>query len=114
MNFTFDLTVSLTLIVTLALALLGWVRHQLTDVRKGFDTARSERAEIESRLTRVESTVDNLPGQKEIHGVQLTLANINGELREMRAVMAGNSQIMSRLENIVSRHEDHLLDGGKR
>lgn len=113
MNFTFDLTISLGLIVTLALALLSWVKHQLNDVRKGFEDARSSRGDLDRRLTVVENTVASLPGQRDVHGLQLTMANIAGELREMRAVMAGNAQIMGRLETIVTRHEDHLLQGGK-
>jgi hypothetical protein len=28
--------------------------------------------------------------------------------------MIGNTEIMKRLELIVTRHEDHLLDGAKR
>ena len=32
-------------------------------------------------------------------------------MSRMEAVMEGNTKIMSRLEQIVSRHEDHLLKG---
>jgi hypothetical protein len=32
----------------------------------------------------------------------------------MGAVMAGNTKIMERLEVIVGRHEDHLLDGARK
>ena len=38
---------------------------------------------------------------------------MRGELKEMRAVMEGNTKIMARVENIVARHEDHLLEGRK-
>lgn len=111
MNFTFDLTISLGLILTLALTVWAWVRQQLATMRTGFDAAKDERRDLDKRLTTVERTVESLPGQKDVHGMQLTMSEIKGELREMRAVMAGNSQIMGRLENIVTRHEDHLLEG---
>lgn len=70
--------------------------------------------ELDRRLARVEQTIAALPGRDQLHQLQLNLVEIGGELREMRAIMDGNTKIMGRLENIVSRHEDHLLDGAKR
>jgi hypothetical protein len=55
-----------------------------------------------------------MPGKDDMHGLQLELVKQTGAMNEMRAVMAGNAKIMERLEIIVSRHEAHLLDGGKK
>lgn len=114
MNFTFDLTISLGLIATLALALIGWVRHRLARVDTGFETAKDERRDLAMRVTAVEQAVASLPGHKEVHNLQLTMANIAGELREMRAMMDGSKQIMARVESMVTRQEDHMLESAKR
>jgi hypothetical protein len=54
-----------------------------------------------------------MPGKDDMHSLQLELVKQTGSLNEMRAVMEGNAKIMARLEAIVTRHENHLLDGGK-
>lgn len=61
----------------------------------------------DQRITALEQSMRSLPVKDDLHGVQLALSEMRGDLREMRA-------IMGRMETIVTRHEDHLLDGGKR
>lgn len=61
----------------------------------------------DERLSRLEQAMTATPVKDDLHGVQLALSEMRGDLREMRA-------IMGRMETIVTRHEDHLLDGGKR
>jgi hypothetical protein len=39
---------------------------------------------------------------------------LKGEIVAMREVMAGNAAIMTRLENVVARHDAHLLEAGRR
>lgn len=66
--------------------------------------------ELEHRVTRVEGRLDNAPSSEDIHGLQLQMERMSGGLGKVVAVMEGNAKIMERLENIVSRHEDHLLN----
>jgi phage-related tail protein len=66
-----------------------------------------------NRIARLETTVQSMPGKDDMHSLQLELVKQTGSLNEMRAVMEGNAKIMARLEAIVTRHENHLLDGGK-
>lgn len=47
------------------------------------------------------------------HQLHLTVKDMQGDLKTMNAVMEGNNKIMGRLELIVGRHENHLLDGAK-
>lgn len=67
-----------------------------------------------NQITSLSQTVGGMPGHQALHQLELTLASMGGDLREMRAVMEGNAKVMARLEMVVTRHEDHLLDGGKR
>lgn len=64
---------------------------------------------IEGRVQAVEQTQRSAPTKDDLHGLELALRDLKGEMKAMRAAMDGNSKIMERLETIVSRHEDHLL-----
>jgi hypothetical protein len=70
--------------------------------------------QTDNRLNSLEHTLRGMPGKDDIHGVQVALSEMRGDLRVMQASMIGNTEIMKRLETIVTRHEDHLLDGAKR
>lgn len=62
-----------------------------------------------NRLDRLDQTVASLPGKEDMHQLQIQMIRISGTMDRMEAVMEGNTKIMSRLEQIVTRHEDHLL-----
>lgn len=68
----------------------------------------------DQRLATIEQQQRSMPTKDDMHVLHLGMSEMRGDLREMRAAMDGNRQIMGRLETIVSRHEDHLLDGAKR
>lgn len=68
----------------------------------------------DQRLATLEQTQGSMPRKDDIHQLHLGMSELRGDLREMRAVMDGSRQIMGRLETIVTRHEDHLLEGSKR
>lgn len=87
-------------------------RQKDTDARFKEGSKRMDRHE--ARIAAVEQTIQSMPGKDDMHTLQIELVKMAGSLNEMRAVMEGNSKIMARLEIIVSRHEDHLLDGGKK
>ncbi|PQV56393.1 uncharacterized protein DUF2730 [Defluviimonas denitrificans] len=68
----------------------------------------------EARLSSVEQTLTGMPGREDVHKMQLSITELGGYLREMRAEMKGTSEIIKRIEFSVDRHESHLLDGAKR
>ena len=83
------------------------------DVDDRFRNGSKRMDRHENRIAAIEQTVQTMPGKDDMHSLQLELVKQTGSLNEMRAVMEGNAKIMARLEAIVSRHEDHLLEGGK-
>jgi hypothetical protein len=85
--------------------------------RRQDEAAREVTARLDShdlRLSRLEQALQAMPTKDDMHRLDLSLKGMEGELREMKAVMEGNNRIMERLENIVTRHEEHLLDGSKK
>ncbi len=88
------------------------VDGKFVDVNKQFNAGSDRMDRHEGRIARLEQTVQTLPGKDDMHQLQLELVKQTGSLNEMRAVMEGNGAVMSRLEKIVTRHEEHLLGGG--
>lgn len=66
------------------------------------------------RLSAAEQAQRSLPKTSDMHELELAMTRLQGEIKTMSAVMSGQSQIMERLETIVGRHENHLLDGSGR
>lgn len=63
------------------------------------------------RLAALEQSQRALPSAGDLHTLELAMAELKGEMKTMSAVIRGQSDIMQRLENIVGRHEQHLLEG---
>ena len=68
----------------------------------------------ELRINALEQRHGAIPTKDDMHAVSMALEGIKGEMKAIRAEMKGNTDIMERLENIVGRHENHLLEGGGR
>lgn len=63
------------------------------------------------RLNSAEQSLRSGPTPKDMHELELAMENLKGSISTMSAVLQGHVAIMERLEAIVSRHENHLLDG---
>lgn len=112
-----DTTIPLWGLISLAISLLiglyTFFATRRKDVEERFKQGSRRMDDLTRRMDGVEGTIRGMPGKDDIHQVQLELARMNGSMNEMRAIMGGNQEIMSRLEKIVARHEDHLLGGSK-
>jgi hypothetical protein len=63
------------------------------------------------RLASVEQTLAGHPTQTDYGNLMLALEAMKGEMAVLRTQMKGVSDIMQRVEAMVARHENHLLDG---
>jgi len=63
------------------------------------------------RLSSLEQAQKSMPSKEDVHRIALTMVEMQGDVKAMRAEMEGNMGIMERLEAVVSRHENHLLKG---
>lgn len=79
--------------------------------QKKVEDLRGEVSAHEARIQRLEQTLQAMPSKDNFHELQIAMTNMSGEMRVMRAVMEGNSAIMSRLEAVVTRHDEHLSKG---
>ena len=109
MNFMFDLTITLSLVVTVFLAFASWVRVRNNAVNERIDDHGERLDRHEQRILSAEQTLKGMPGKDDIHALSLSITEMRGDMREMRTAMQGQGQIMTRLETVVSRQEDHLM-----
>ena len=110
----FDLTITAGVLVSAFGSLITWMRlrNEAQNKRLEGQSARLDRHD--ARLSAVEQTLQTLPASQDLHRVELALERIGGDMREMRASMSGQQQIMVRLESVVTRQEDHLMKGSGR
>ena len=90
-----------------------WWRTRDQNVESRFKAGSERMDRIDGRLASVEQTLRAMPSRDDLHQLHLTVKEMQGDLKTMNAVMEGNNKIMGRLEVIVGRHENHLLDGAK-
>lgn len=107
-------TVALSQLLTFGLTLWNLVASGSRANTKAIEVNKARLDSHELRLASIENTLGGVPGREDMHNLQIALTEMKGEIREMRATMKGNNEIMRRVETIVGRHEDHLLDGAKR
>lgn len=114
MNFDINPTITMNLIFSILVMVFAWFRTRNHNVDDRFK-AGSDRMDLHSsRIAALEQTITVMPDKDDMHKLQLEMVKMTGSLGQMQAVMEGNAKIMERLETIVSRHEDHLLEGSKR
>jgi hypothetical protein len=116
----YDLTITPSIVLALAGVIYTWwrtrdrnVEDKFTGVSGQFKAGSDRMALIEARCASLEQTVRSLPAREDMHGLTLALSDMKGELKAMRAEMAGTAAIMGRVEDVVSRHEQHLMDSRK-
>lgn len=98
----------------------AWFANRRKDVDTRFDgineqfKAGSKRMDGHDKdITALKQTVDALPAKEDVHRLELAMVEMAGEMKVIGTHMAGQKDVMKRLETVVTRHEDHLLDGSK-
>ncbi len=98
----------LAFVISIGVGIYAFFVNRRKDVDQRFTEGSRRMDRIDARVGKLESTVDAMPGKDEVHALRLLLAEMSGDLKAMTATMGGMSETMKRLENSVSRHDDHL------
>jgi len=64
----------------------------------------------ETRISRVESRVEHLPGHEDLADVRECMQRVAGDVRALREAIDGNGRQLKALERSVARINDYLLD----
>ncbi len=67
-------------------------------------------AAVKLRLQSLETEIKAKPAVNDMHRLEVMLAEMGGDMKAMRATMKGMSESMTRIDNVVGRHEEHLRE----
>lgn len=97
-------------LMALAAIIYAWFANRRKDVDVRFEQGSRQMRGHEERIARLEQTVQSMPGTADVHRLEKMLLELSGDLKAMNATMKGMSDSLTRTENIVTRHEDHLRE----
>ena len=111
MHFDVDTLIKLaSLILSVGAIIYAFFANRKKDVEQQFEHHSHQLKTHESRLSSLEQSIKTMPNKDDVHHLQIMLSDMGGELKAMRATMKGMAESQNRLENIVTRHEDHLRE----
>ena len=110
----------LGLIMSLGAVIYTWFATRRKDVDSDFkavaarlDAGSKRMDQHDLEIQALIQTVSSLPDKEDMHRLELTMSAINGEIKAIGAHMGAQRDVMRRLETVVTRHEDHLIEGSK-
>lgn len=109
MSIPVDLTLSTSVIVAVLLAMVGWLRVRWAALDKRVDDQAARTESHAERLTGMEAALRQMPAREDLHRMEVSVTAMAGELKTVAAHMSGQRDLMTRMEAVVARHEDHLL-----
>ena len=96
-------------LIALAVAFVATRRKAINDRLE----AGSKRMDgYDLAIQSMQAQINNMPGKDDIHRLELMVARMSGDLREMRAGVEANHELLNRFTRIVERQEEHLLNNG--
>jgi hypothetical protein len=98
---------ALALLLNLGLTLYGLFSSGAKANARRLDGHSESIRTLDQRVTSMEQSMRAMPAKDDVHALQLSMTELRGDVVLLR-------EIIARLENVLGRHEDHLLDGGKR
>lgn len=67
--------------------------------------------DLEKRLSKAETCLDKVPSEDALHELALSIRAFGGDLKVVVEKIDGLGRIVDRVDRVVSRHEDYLLNG---
>lgn len=110
MTFNFDLTVTLGLILTIAMGIGSWFRMRNKDVDRCIEACNERLDRHDQRLMATEQTLRGMPAKDDFHNLQLSLSELRGDMREIKASQAAAAEFVKRQEVVTTRVEQYLLE----
>lgn len=110
--FTFDATVSVSLLFSVMTAIFSWWRtredraaKQITDLRADTELAAKESAkkvmQIELEMQQLQHRLDNVPSAETMHRLELMLTETNGRLGMIDERLKPVSAITERMQELM-------------
>lgn len=87
-----------------------FVATRRKDVEARLNAGSKRMDALELRIQASEQTISGMPAKTDLHELALTITEIGGDMKAMRATLKAMSDSVNRTEGIVSRHEDYLRE----
>ncbi|KPD10878.1 DUF2730 family protein [Phaeobacter sp. 11ANDIMAR09] len=100
-----------SLLLSIGAIIFTWFATRRKDVDLRFDVGSKRMDQHDLEIQALQQTVAALPAKEDMHRMELAMSDVSGELKAIGAHMAGQRDVMRRIENVVTRHEEHLLSG---
>jgi hypothetical protein len=104
---------AIMLVMSFVGTIWGYVSSPAKTVGKRVDDLIGRVDRHDLKIASLEHGQQSLPTTGEMHQLEVAMAELRGEMKTMSAVIGGQADIMMRVETMVARHEQHLLDGKK-
>jgi len=99
------LNLILRVVQILVIPLAGLFIRQIMALRKELETLRVKVTENEAKLC-------NMPDSSALHSIALSLERLRGEVGSLGAEMGGMKDVLQKVDRIVERQENYLLNNG--
>ena len=87
-----------------------WWRTRDQNVETRFKAGSERMDRLDGRLASVEQTLRNLPAKEDLHRISLTIEELRGDMREMRASQSASADATRRQDIVLTRLEQFLLE----
>ncbi len=78
------------------------------------DAMAATMTSVQERVAAIELTQRALPSKDDIHELEMSMERLKGEMGTLGQAMKAHADNASRVEAILTRHEDHLLQSGRK
>ena len=99
------LTLILRIVQILLLPMLAWIFKQIFALRRDIETLRGTVCRNEDRLK-------TLPDNDALRQLALGVEGLRGDVRAVSARIGGLESVVDKLDAILERQENYLLNGG--
>lgn len=106
MAINIDWTLVYMIVAALFTFFQGWA---LWSAKKQFASA-AEVTALETRVQLIENHIEKAPDEKAFHELSLAMSTLSGELKVANERTTGLKDTVNRLNSIVQRQEEHLLN----
>lgn len=115
MEIDFDTFLKLaSFLLSISAVVYSFFVNRKKDTDERFAAGTKRMTKIEQRVADVEHDISTMPAKDDMHRLEIAMTEMAGEMKAVGAHISSQRDVMRRIESVVTRHEDHLLDGGKK
>jgi hypothetical protein len=114
MEFVKDYGPNLVLgVLQLLLVWASWSMRRAFVTKPELAAVIADATKLSGRVDGIERDIKHMPTKDELHALQLELAEAVGEIKLARAEYASMMNLMTRVEEAVTRHEQIFVDAAR-